>query len=83
MAMMAMQQQRSDKPPLESSEVCSFRDSGARKWRVFEREKWDPNNGQVTFLVFESESSFRCVKTYPGNWRELPPEDLERLSWKT
>lgn len=80
---MTMQQQRRDKPALDSSEVCSFRDSGARKWRVFERAKWSPDNRQVTFLVFESDAAFRCVRTYPGNWRELPPEDLERLSWQT
>jgi hypothetical protein len=33
-------------------------------------------------LVFESTDSARRVREYPTNWRELPPSDLEALSWR-
>lgn len=34
-------------------------------------------------LIFESEISFRRVRTYPPHWRTLSDEELYALSWGT
>ena len=67
---------------IPSEQARHFQDSQHRDWRVFERRKQEPGGKSVKILVFESESSFRVVRTYPANWRELEPEALEYLSWR-
>jgi hypothetical protein len=62
------------------AEARRFRDSQNREWRVYERQR-DSLGGPVMILVFDSDAALRCVRRYPGNWRELLPEALERLSW--
>jgi hypothetical protein len=34
-------------------------------------------------LIFESEVSFRRVRAYPKEWRQLGDEELYALSWRT
>jgi len=37
----------------------------------------------VPSLIFESESGFRRVRAYPGNWPTLSDVELLELSWGT
>ena len=62
-----------------AAHVQRFRDSHHREWRVFERLR-HALGGSETVLVFDCGVQFRCVRTYPTNWHELPPDALERLS---
>ena len=59
-----------------------FRDSRHCEWRVFERATPNYGGRSHDVLVFDCATSFRCVRTYPGNWRELSAEALEALSWR-
>jgi hypothetical protein len=59
----------------------TFRDDAGRAWQVFERRRAGADGELVTLLVFESDAAIRCVRRYPANWRELPPDELEALSW--
>jgi hypothetical protein len=60
-----------------------FQDRDRREWRVFQRQKPSFGGESATVLVFESNVSFRCVGTFPADWRRLSWESLERLSWQT
>lgn len=62
-----------------SRQVREFSDSRKRAWRVFEREKTLLGQS-LTVLVFESDSSFRTVRSYPPDWYDLQPDMLEALS---
>ena len=66
--------------PQPSDHIRQFQDSQCREWRVFERKKPVVGDRPVKILVFESESSFRVVRTFPDEWYQLDPEDLEDLS---
>jgi hypothetical protein len=62
---------------------CVFTDSAGIIWTVVEkRRELESGPGFETVLVFESQSAFRCVRSYPGNWMELGGSALERLSWE-
>ena len=63
-------------------EARRFRDSQKNEWRVYERQR-SALGSLVMILGFDSEVAFRCVRTYPANWRDLLPEALEQLSWTT
>jgi hypothetical protein len=64
-------------PSATASDARHYSDSRGVDWRVHElvRDKWQ------RVLLFESDTSFRCVRVYPRNWRALEPEALEYLSW--
>ena len=68
------------------SEAAS--DSGKRTfyhdnvmWIVGERAARDTDPEQA-HLVFESDDCARRVRIFPGNWRELGPDELYELSWR-
>jgi hypothetical protein len=58
-------------------ESRSFVDKQGVSWRVFHRQA----DGEVDSLIFESESAYRRVRTFPADWRALSSEELCRLSW--
>jgi hypothetical protein len=58
-----------------------FEDSRGRAWRVFEFSRPRRNGAVREVLMFDCATAFRCVRTYPANWRDLPAEALETLSW--
>ena len=64
------------------AKTVEFRDSRSSRWRVYERQKGEPFRGVVTVLVFESDTTVRIVRGFPGNWRDLGPAALEDLSWR-
>lgn len=51
-------------------------DNEGRVWRVIEREVAVPGRS----LFFESDSGWRKVRRYPSDWRELSPDELDKLS---
>jgi hypothetical protein len=55
----------------------TYEDASGTIWRVTEHE----SDGQQT-LVFMSSSAMRRVRHYPNDWRRLPLEALEALSWE-
>lgn len=55
----------------------SFIDRQGVSWRVFHRH----TENEADSLIFESESAYRRVRTFPADWRELSSEELCRLSW--
>jgi hypothetical protein len=59
-----------------------FRDSQSQRWKVFEVVRGEIG-GLSKLLVFESSICFRCVRTYPREWRDLDAQRLEELSWRT
>jgi hypothetical protein len=74
--------------PIESTkEVASEKRSRSRVvtdeeghlWRVREISFSDA----APSLIFESETGFRRVRSYPGDWRDLSEQELLELSWRT
>ena len=63
------------------SEPRNFRDVEGRAWQVFELRRRGLDGEPVMLLVFESPAAIRCVRHYPADWRALPAEKLEALSW--
>jgi hypothetical protein len=55
----------------------SFIDKQGVSWRVFRRQV----DGDDDCLIFESDSAYRRVRTFPADWRALSSEELSRLSW--
>jgi hypothetical protein len=55
------------------------RDEEGHLWRVREVRFADAKPS----LIFESEVSFRRVRVYPTDWRQLGDEELYALSWST
>ena len=53
---------------------------GSRAWTV--SEMVDPHTLSPT-LIFMSDGVGRRVRNFPSKWHDLPPEDLETLSWST
>jgi len=70
-------------PANRSSWIRYFQDRDRREWRVFQRQRRELDGRSATVLIFESSVSFRCVATFPEDWRRLSWESLERLSWET
>lgn len=62
----------------------TFRAADGVVWNVRERE-FSRIGGPPPerSLVFESDMVIRRVTRYPKEWRALPDEALERLSWAT
>jgi hypothetical protein len=54
-------------------------DEEGHLWRVREVRFADARPS----LIFESEVSFRRVRGYPADWRNLTDEELYALSWHT
>ena len=52
-------------------------------WRVYELApaSYDRRGGNT--LVFETDGVIRRVRNFPDNWRELSPEALLALSWRS
>ena len=68
-------------PP--AAECLEFRDADGTLWSVLERDvgpelPWRPADH---CLVFSCIATVRRVWNYPPDWRELPVEELMRLSW--
>lgn len=55
------------------------RDEEGHLWRVRELAFADARPS----LIFESEVSFRRVRSYPADWRQLTDVELYALSWRT
>lgn len=54
-----------------------------RHWEVREVEERAPTDGALAHsLLFVAYDTIRRVRQYPADWRELPPEELYRLSWR-
>lgn len=54
-------------------------DEEGHLWRVREVSFADTTPS----LIFESETGFRRVRQYPGNWHSLADIELYELSWRT
>ena len=54
-------------------------DEEGHLWRVREVRFADTSPS----LIFESETGFRRVRHYPGNWHQLADIELYELSWRT
>lgn len=54
-------------------------DEEGRLWRVHEISFSD----SAPSLIFESETGFRRVRSYPDCWQHLSDEELLELSWHT
>jgi hypothetical protein len=66
----------------ESVPPLTVRDAAGTRWCVTEvRGQHVPGARGDACLVFESEGAIRRVWDYPPSWRELPPQDLIRVSW--
>ncbi len=63
--------------------VLQFKDSKGFLWRVSERERLRYDRRSEKMLIFESSMAVRCVRAYPNDWRDLAPDALEHLSWRT
>lgn len=61
----------------EPKEKLYFRDETGRTWTAFEAGLNDEK-----CLVFDTIDTFRRVRHYPDNWREMTPDELLALSWK-
>lgn len=67
-----------------SDRSSRFVDSAGRRWVV--RELPAPAGAVVRCapsLVFETEGLIRRVRSYPPDWSDLPPAELEALSRRT
>lgn len=51
-------------------------------WLVYELPAAPFDRRSSPSLVFETESTVRRVRSYPGDWRDLSDDDLFALSWK-
>ena len=61
-----------------------FRASDGVVWSVRERApRGDGIWPGMRSLVFESDMVIRRVRRFPPDWRDLPDDELERLSWRT
>ena len=54
-------------------------DEDGHLWRVHEISFSDA----APSLIFESETGFRRVRSYPDDWRCLSEKELLELSWHT
>ena len=63
--------------------TVQFIDSNGVGWQVTERERMQYDRRWIRMLVFASPAAVRCVRSYPDDWRSLPAEDLEALSWRS
>lgn len=63
----------------ETGEDRLVRDEDGHLWRVREVRFADARPS----LIFESEVSFRRVRAYPPDWRQLGDAELYALSWRT
>ena len=70
-----------NRPPPSPDGPCERRyvDDRGTAWCVHELI---PDDGPPS-LYFESTASFRRVKRYPADWREIGPAQLEALSHST
>jgi hypothetical protein len=65
--------------PEELEEDRLVHDEDGHLWRVREVRFADARPS----LIFESEVSFRRVRAYPADWRQLGDQELYALSWRT
>ena len=63
----------------ETGQDRLVRDEDGHLWRVREVRFADSRPS----LIFESEVSFRRVRAYPPDWRQLGDVELYALSWRT
>lgn len=73
----AGQERRSRERSSRGSRVLT--DEEGHFWRVREVSFADA----APSLIFECESGFRRVRTYPTDWQTLADADLLALSWRT
>jgi hypothetical protein len=60
-----------------------FTDAGYVRWTVTLRSTdATPGARGSACLVFESAGAVRRVYDVPADWRDLPPDALEALSWR-
>jgi hypothetical protein len=60
-----------------TTERLHFCDETGRRWTAFEVRV-----DMERCLVFDTSDTFRRVRQFPENWRELSPGELVALSWK-
>lgn len=65
------------------SDAVVFEDADGLRWSAWEYDsRYVPGCRSDCCLVFESENAMRRVWSYPANWRQLPADDLAKMSWK-
>ena len=50
-------------------------------WLVYELPPSPYDRRLAASLIFESDTVFRRVRTFPANWRDLSDDELFALSW--
>ena len=58
-----------------------FRDTGGRRWTVYERTAPTIVSPLRSCLIFDSQAAIRRVSQYPADWMALDRAGLELLSW--
>jgi len=66
----------------EDARPAIVKDASGTRWRVTEVDAHGvPGARGESCLIFESDSAIRRVWHYPPSWRDLPSQELLRVSW--
>ena len=68
---------------MTSTEPIRFVGPDHSYWTVYEVSDAHSQPWAGRSLIFVSEIGFRRVRAYPEGWRDMSPNELYELSWKT
>lgn len=68
---------------MTSTEPIRFVGPDHSYWTVYEVSDTHAQPWAGRSLIFVSDIGFRRVRAYPAGWRNMSPNELYDLSWKT
>ena len=68
---------------MTSTEPVRFVGPDHTYWTVYEVSDSHDSPWSGKSLIFVSEVGFRRVRNYPEDWRDMTPNALYELSWRT